>query len=82
MCMQYTIRNVSDALDARLRERASDERTSLNDVVLRLLTQALGLSIETTRHRDLSDIAGSWQHDPSFARAVADQDSIDPDLWK
>ena len=49
MCMQYTIRNVSEALDARLRERASEERTSINDVVLSLLTQALGLSIEATR---------------------------------
>lgn len=82
MCMQYTIRNVSEALDARLRERASAERTSLNEVVLRLLTQALGLSIEATRARDLGDVAGSWQHDPSFDQALLDQDSIDPDLWK
>ncbi|HEX2466142.1 MAG TPA: hypothetical protein VHR17_16075 [Thermoanaerobaculia bacterium] len=80
--MQYTIRNVSEALDARLRERASEERRSLNDLVLRLLTQALGLSIEATRRRDLGDVAGSWQHDPSFDQALADQDSIDPDLWK
>ena len=80
--MQYTIRNVSEVLDARLRERANAERCSLNDMVLRLLNQALGFSSEPVRYRDLSDLVGTWEEDPEFDRAIADQDTIDPDLWK
>ena len=80
--MQYTIRNIPEALDDRLRERAREERTSLNDVVVRLLARALGLSEETTRHRDLSDLVGAWQNDPAIEAALLDQDTVDPDLWR
>jgi plasmid stability protein len=80
--MQYTIRNVPEALDRRLRERAAAEQTSLNDAVLRVLTQAIGLTPEASRQRDLGDLSGTWKRDPAFERALRDQDRIDPDLWK
>jgi hypothetical protein len=32
--------------------------------------------------RDLSDIAGTWRHDPEFESAIAAQDSVDEDLWR
>ena len=80
--MQYTIRNIPEAVDARLRERAREERRSLNEVVVQLLTRALGLSGETLRHRDLGDLAGTWDDDPAFDEALVDQDSVDPDIWK
>ena len=28
------------------------------------------------------DLAGTWEEDPEFDRAIADQDSIDDELWK
>jgi hypothetical protein len=37
---------------------------------------------DTTRHRDLSDLAGTWVEDPAFDQAIADQDLVDEDLWK
>jgi len=33
------------------------------------------------RQRDLSDILGTWQEDPEFDQAIADQDRIDERLW-
>jgi hypothetical protein len=32
--------------------------------------------------RDLSDVVGTWQEDPEFDQAIADQDRIDERLWR
>jgi hypothetical protein len=37
---------------------------------------------QTTRRRDLTDLAGTWVEDPAFDQAIADQDVVDEDLWK
>jgi len=82
--MQYTIRNIPEALDVALRERARQERKSLNQVAVEALGSALGLGLgsESVRSRDLEDLAGTWKEDPEFDRAIADQDTIDDELWK
>ncbi len=80
--MQYTIRNVPEPLDEVLRERAKQEKKSLNEIVLQALARAMGFSREPLRHRDLSDIAGRWREDPEFDRAIEDQHVIDDDLWQ
>ncbi|MEE8584384.1 MAG: hypothetical protein V3T83_05975 [Acidobacteriota bacterium] len=80
--MQYTVRNIPDALDTELRERARAQKKSLNEVTLETLARGLGLSKEAVRYRDLSDVAGTWKEDPAFDQAIADQDAIDPELWK
>ena len=82
MCMQYTIRSIPPALDARLRALAAVEQRSLNDTVVQVLTRALGLSASAVRRRELADVAGTWKNDPLFDRALLDQDRVDPDLWK
>ena len=81
-CMQYTIRNVPDALDAMLRDRAKKEGKSLNEMVIEALARAMGFSRDHLRSRDLSGIAGSWIEDPEFDRAIEDQDRIAEDLWR
>ncbi len=80
--MQYTLRNVPEALDEALRERARAESKSLNQVAIEALASALGLERRAVRHRDLSDLAGRWREDPEFDRAIADQDRVDDELWK
>lgn len=81
-CMQYTIRNVPDHLDAALRRKAREQGKSLNDVTIEALARGTGVSGEQSRQRDLSDIAGTWQEDPEFDLAVAEQDVIDEKLWR
>ena len=34
------------------------------------------------RKRDLSDIAGTWQEDPAFDSAIAEQQKIDEAMWR
>lgn len=82
MCMQYTLRNVPPALDEALRRRAREEGTSLNQTVLRALARAMGLGSGIERFRELGDLAGSWQEDPDFDRALADQHRVDDELWR
>ena len=80
--MQYTLRNIPAPLDEALRQRAQEERKSLNEVAIEALTEAVGLSGVPLQRRDLSDIRGTWVEDPAVDSALADQRRIDPDLWR
>jgi plasmid stability protein len=80
--IQYTIRGISDRLDARIRERASKEGKSLNEAVLEVLNTGLGISENPVRYTDLDDLAGTWVNDPEFDRAIEEMDRVDPELWK
>ena len=72
---QYTIRNIPDSLDRELRDRASRNKTSLNDAVIDVIKRGLGVTETVHVYNDLDDLAGSWQDDEAFDRAIADQDT-------
>jgi hypothetical protein len=81
--MQYTIRNIPDVLDVALRKRARETGKSLNETALDALAEGVGLAaVPARRRRDLSDLVGKWKPDPGLEEALADQDRIDPDLWR
>jgi hypothetical protein len=80
--MQYTIRNLPEALDLALRERAKQENKSLNLVAIQAMARGMGFSKEKLRYRDLSHLAGTWVDDPVFDQAIADQHTIEEELWK
>jgi hypothetical protein len=81
-CMQYTLRDIPQAVDSELRRRAKDEGKSLNTIAIEALIRGAGLGETPVRHRDLGDIAGTWQEDPDFDQAISDQDQIDEPLWR
>jgi len=81
-CMQYTIRNIPDYLDATLRDSARREGKSLNQVAVAALVRGAGLAERESIKRDLSDIAGTWQEDPAFDSAIAEQQKIDEAMWR
>jgi hypothetical protein len=80
--MQYTIRGIPAHVDLALRERSAGEGKSLNEVVIEAIERGLGLEDHPVRRRDLGAIAGSWVRDREVDRALADQRTIDPDLWR
>ena len=80
--VQYTLRKVPPQVDRALRQKAREERRSLNDVALEALECGLGLTGKPVRHHDLDDLAGTWVQDPEFDRAIEEMDQIDPELWK
>ena len=81
-CMQYTIRNVPNYLDAALRVSAREQGKSLNEVAIEALARGFGLGQARVRQRDLSDIAGSWRKDPAVERALAAHDTVDEEMWQ
>lgn len=80
--MQYTVRNVSNEVDAALRQRAKREGKSMNRLLLDLLQRALGLEAEPQVRRDLSDVAGKCTIDDTTRAALQEQRRIDPEIWE
>jgi len=80
--IQYTLRDVPEAVDRELRSRAARERQSINSVALRVLAVGLGLGDKPTCFRDLDSLAGTWVEDPGFDAALRDMDTVDKDLWQ
>ena len=81
-CMQYTIRNIPNSLDEALRRSARERGKSLNEVAIDALARGAGLFGEIRSQRDLGDIAGTWHKDAAFDRALAEQDTIDEEMWR
>jgi hypothetical protein len=49
---------------------------------LEALADGLGLATQAKKRRDLSDLIGTWKPDRALEEAIADQDRIDPELWR
>jgi hypothetical protein len=80
--VQYTIRQVPEEVDARLRELAVKEQCSLNYAVLDVLSRASGAIGEPLIFHDLDSLAGSWVEDGAFDTAVAAFAQVDEGLWR
>lgn len=80
--MQYTIRNVPGALDRELREQATKRGVSLNEAAISAMMRGLGVAERAPAYGDLDDLAGTWKEDAEFDQALADQDTVDAQLWR
>lgn len=54
----------------------------MNQTAVEALKRGLGVGAEQARHHDLDKLAGTWDEDPEFDRALKAQDKIDRNLWK
>lgn len=80
--MQYTVRGIPSAVDAALRQRARATGKSLNEATIDALTEGSGVTGTPRKRRDLGDIAATWKGEKAVEDALADQDRIDPALWR
>ena len=71
--MQYILSSVPDHLDRELQRRAAAEHKDVEQVIVESLEWAL----QAQRHTDLDHLAGTWEDDPDFERALADFERID-----
>lgn len=78
-----SIRNVPSDLSRRLLEEKLARGASLNQTVLDLLSQAVGLG-SRPRSNGLGALAGTWSADDhtEFEHAIAETEDIDDDLWR
>jgi plasmid stability protein len=81
-CMQYTIRGIPPEVDRALRQRARAEGKSLNEAAIDALAEATGGRHSNKKRRNLRDLVGTWKPDKELKAALADQDKVDPDLWR
>lgn len=77
-----TVRNVPQEVAAALDREKRRRGESLNQTVIELLTQGLGVG--TTRSNGLARLAGRWSEEEfkEFERAVAPFEEIDEELWR
>ncbi len=81
---QITLRQIPDMLDKQLRTLAGKKGISLNKTVLSLLMENLGLSANSDRKRDLTDLCGTWTSNQyeEFQRNTEQFNQIDPEIWE
>ena len=81
-----TIRGIDSEMSVKLKQVAKSEKKSVNQMVLDLLKQNIGMQKKqryTRIHNDLDDLFGQWS-DAEFEKiqgSVDDQRKIDLELW-
>ncbi|TAN45308.1 MAG: antitoxin [Nitrospirae bacterium] len=81
-----TLRGIDDSLIKAIKEKAQQEDTSINAVLLRILKENLGLKKKPRRvvHNDLDHLAGTWSNKEhaEFQKRIRDFETIDDNMWK
>jgi plasmid stability protein len=77
-----TIRNVPDDLADALEREKSRRRGSLNQTVIEVLSQGLGVG--TRRSNGIGRFAGGWtaEEHRQFEENTANLEDIDDELWR
>jgi hypothetical protein len=78
--VQYTIRGIPPDVDRALRRKARQKGISLNRFLVEELTAA-GAGSQGRRYRSVASLGRRWKEDPEFERILAEQRTVDPELW-
>lgn len=85
MTTNIHLRCVNKMLMMRLKQEASAHNMSVNQFILVLLNNGLGLSNKPAKiiHHDLDKLAGTWskQESKQFLKSIKDFEKIDEDIW-
>jgi hypothetical protein len=80
-----TIRGVDDELEKAIKETSKDKQESMNQTVIKLLKQSVGLSKKALFpiYNDLDDLAGSWsaEDEALFSKNTQSFEEIDEGMW-
>jgi len=81
---QLTIRKVSSELDRAIAAESRLKGQSINQTVLDLLHQALGLGLKGSFDNGLGKLAGTWSGDDfrEFEKNTALFEELDHELWE
>ena len=81
-----TLRGIDDTVSGALKDRARQEDTSVNTLMLRIIKESLGIEKKKrgTVYHDLDHLAGTWsaQDAAEFESATAVFEKVDEDMWK
>jgi len=81
---QYTIRDIPESTDSRLRETAAMEEISLNQAALHALQRGLGAGDHSVRYRSLHSLLHKKDEvdQASWRSTLAEMDRVNPEDWK
>lgn len=82
-----TLRNLPPEVARTVQQRAKQKKTSVNKAVIELLEESAGgkgKKKTPIRYHDLDYLAGTWtkQEAAAIDKLIAEQRTIDPELWK
>ncbi len=81
-----TLRNLPPEVERCIRERARERGISANRAAISLMEQQLGTTklAKKKKCHDLDHLFGAWtrKQGEEFVKALAEQRSIDPELWR
>ncbi len=79
-----TVRNIPQDVATALNAEKHRRHQSLNQTVIELLRQCLGVGPGRTRSNGLARLAGNWTHEEleQFEAAIAATEEIDEELWQ
>lgn len=82
-----TIRGIDASVSSKLKQLARSENKSVNQFVLDMIKQNIGMqkNIKYTRtYDDLDHLFGKWTNEEfeNIQRAINNQRKIEPELWK
>lgn len=83
--MKYlTVRNLPRRVAEALQKERQRRGTSLNQTVIDLIGQALGVGGSGGRSNGLGGLGGTWtpEEQAEFDRAVAVTEQVDEELWR
>ncbi len=80
---QITLRQIPEVLEKQLRGLAEKKQTSLNKTILSLLMEKLGISADTNKKRDLTDLSGTWNEEQyrEFNKNTESFNNIEHEIW-
>lgn len=81
---QITIRGIAPEVEKRIRQIASDNHTSINQVIKEIIHKEFGKGKQPPRGASLRQLAGGWTQDRAdeFNIAIHPCEQIDEDMWK
>nr|WP_321400028.1 antitoxin [uncultured Desulfobacter sp.] len=82
-----TIRGIEPEVAVKLKEVASEQEKSLNQLILEFIKKNTGFEKEkrfSKQYDDLDDLFGRWSEDEYelIQQKIDGERQIDPDLWK
>jgi plasmid stability protein len=82
-----TLRNLPPEVARTVQLRAMQKKTSMTKAVIELLEESAGGKAKKkapVRYHDLDHLAGTWtiEEAAAFDKLIAEQRTIDPELWK
>lgn len=79
-----SVRNLPESVAKALNRERERRGQSLNQTIIRLLGQSLGVAPHSPRKNGLAKVAGTWTSEEhrKFENHIRATEQIDPELWR